>query len=379
MITKADLERLISREDGGKPVVSLFLDMSVNSNNKRTYGVFLNQKRAELLETGGMLSAEAGGTGGEIPSETVFSRVEQWIDSAYDEANRGVVIYTEPSGDWFEALQFPVPVQNRLVMANRPVIGPLAQVIESYRHYAVVLMDREHVRLLSVWLGTLLDEVEYSGDPLPPPHDVQAGGYSQSRFQRRKLEETRHFFKEFTHEVEEFCKRYQPDDLVILGTDENVAKFREFLPDSLLQKVVYTGPMEVDERSAEVIQKLEPHIRATHELHSREVIEQVRDRVAHDYLATAGWQGTLTALQEGKVDTLVLAQDQSREGCRCGQCGFVFARELQACPYDGSEVLEGVDVAEEMVRMAEGQGVAISFADPQQMQDLRGAAALLRF
>jgi peptide chain release factor subunit 1 len=379
MITKADLERLISREDGGKPVVSLFLDMSVNSNNKRTHGVFLNQKRAELLETGGMLPAEAGGTGAEIPSEIVFSRVEQWLDSAYDEANRGVVIYTEPGGDWFEALQFPVPVQNRLVVANRPVIGPLAQVIESYRHYAVVLMDREHVRLLSVWLGTLLDEVEYSGDPLPPPHDVQAGGYSQSRFQRRKLEETRHFFKEFTHEVEEFCKRYQPDDLVILGTDENVAKFREFLPDSLLQKVVYTGPMEVTERSAEVIQKLEPHIRATHELHSREVIEQVRDRVAHDYLATAGWQGTLTALQEGKVDTLVLAQDQSREGCRCGQCGFVFARELQACPYDGSQVLEEVDVAEEMVRMAEGQGVAISFADPQQMQDLRGAAALLRF
>ena len=380
MITKADLERLIAREDGGKPVLSLFLDMSVNSNNKRTYGVFLNQKRAEFEELEGVHPNNEPGSGSsEGPSDTVFTRIQSWIDSEYDEANRGVVIYTEPGGDFFEALQFPVPVQNRLVVASRPVIGPLAQVIQSYRHYAVVLMDREHVRLLSVWLGTLLDEVQFSGDPLPPPHDVAAGGYSQSRIQRRKWEEMKHFFKEFAHEVEEFCKRYDPDDVVVLGTDENVAKFREFLPDSILQKVVYTGPMEVDGRPSEVIQKLEPHIQAAQELHNREMMEQVRDRVAHDYLATAGWQGTLAALQEGKVDTLVLAQDQSREGCRCGQCGFVFASELARCPYDGSESMEGVDVVEEMVRMAEGQGATISFADPQQMQELRGAAALLKF
>lgn len=380
MITKADLERLIAREDGGKPVLSLFLDMSVNSNNKRTYQVFLNQKRAEFEELDGVHPNNDPGTGSsEGPPESVFTRIQAWIDSEYDEANRGVVIYTEPGGDWLEAVQFPVPVQNRLVVSNRPVVGPLAQVIEGYRHYAVVLLDREHVRLLSVWLGTLLDEVEFRGDPLPPPHDVQAGGYSQSRIQRRKREEMKHFFKEFAHEVEEFCKRYGPDDLVILGTDENVAAFRDFLPDSLLQKVVYTGAMEVDERPAGVIQKLEPHIRGAQELHNREVVEQIRDRVAHDYLATAGWQGTLTALQEGKVDTLVLAQDQQREGVRCGQCGFVFARELKSCPYDGSETLEGVDVVEEMVRMAEGQGISIAFADPQDMQDLKGAGALLRF
>jgi peptide chain release factor subunit 1 len=289
------------------------------------------------------------------------------------------VIYTEIGGGWFDAVQFPVPVQNRLVIAERPVIAPLAQVIEGYKHYAVVLLDREHLRLLSVYLGTVLDEVTVRRDPLPTPSDVQAGGYSQMRFQRRKAEEMRHFFKEFAREVEEFVGRYRPADLVILGTPENVAKFREFLPESILKCVVYTGPMPVDDPAPEVLSRLEPHLRAAQERAEREVVQQVRDRVAHDYLAIAGLQSTLTALQEGKVDTLLLASNQRRDGRRCGQCGFVFARSLETCPYDGSNALEEVEVMEEMVRMAEGQGVPIAFAEPGDVEDLKGAAALLRF
>ena len=106
------------------------------------------------------------------------------------------------------------------------------------------------------WFGTLLNEIEVRGDPYPTPHDVQAGGYSQMRFQRRKLEEMKHFFKEFAREVEEFMKRYQPRDLIILGTDENVAKFKEFLPETVQSKISFTGPMRVGEPTSEILARL---------------------------------------------------------------------------------------------------------------------------
>jgi len=374
MITKQDLERLISREPGGRPVISLFLDMSVNHNNKRQWDVFLSQKRAQLEEIEPELIQREGQAVDELTG-----RIRSWIADDFDQSNRGVVIYAEVGGDYFEAMQFPVPVQNRMVVNDRPMVGPLAQVLESYHHYGVILLDREHVRILSVYLGSLLDEIERHGEPLPVNSHVKAGGYSQSRIQRRKAEEMRHFFKDFAAEVEEFVDRYHPQDLVLLGTEENTAKFREFLPDSILQRIVYTGNMWVDEPAAGVMEKLEPLLRADMERHNREVVEQLKDRVAHDYLATAGFQGTLTALQEGKVDTLVLASDHRQDGVRCGQCGFVFAREMKTCPYDGSATLEGVDVVEEMVRMAEGQGVQIAFAAPAEVQELKGAGALLRF
>lgn len=377
MISRQDLERLIERQDGGTPVLSLFLDMSVDSNNKRNHDVFLGQKRAQFEELEG---GRTTGNGSESGYGGLFERVQRWLKDEFEEENRGVVIYAEVGGDWFEALQFPIPVANRMVVGDRPIVGPLAQVLHAYDHYGVILLDREHVRIMSVYLGTLLEELQFRGEPLPVKHDVQAGGYSQTRFQRRKLEEVKHFFRDFSAEVERFDARYQPSQLVLLGTEANVAKFREFLPETLTRKVVYTGPMPVDDPAPEVLRRLEPHLRLEQERSSQELIAQVRDRAAHDYLATAGLQGTLSALQEGKVDTLVLARDGGEvQGVRCAKCGFVFVRDVTRCPYDGGEEMERVEVMEEMVRLAETQGAEIQFADANAIADLRGAAALLRF
>src|SRR4051794_8498299 len=112
MITKQDLERLINHEETGRPVVSLFLDMSVNSNNKRTHQVFLSQKRQQFeeLQSEWMTEHEEG-------IETLWDRVQRWLAEEYDEASCGVVIYAEVGGDWFEPLQTRAPVQNRLIAA----------------------------------------------------------------------------------------------------------------------------------------------------------------------------------------------------------------------------------------------------------------------
>jgi hypothetical protein len=40
-------------------------------------------------------------------------------------------------------------------------------VLQTYHHHGVVLLDREHVRILSVYLGTLLDEIEVHGSRIP--------------------------------------------------------------------------------------------------------------------------------------------------------------------------------------------------------------------
>jgi peptide subunit release factor 1 (eRF1) len=374
MISKQDLERLLAREDGTGKVLSVFLDMSVNSDNKRTHGVFLNQKRSQFEEL------ESGRDGHHTSAiEAAFQRVERWIRDEFSEENRGVAIYLELGGDWFEALQFPVPVPNRMVLDDRPAIAPLAQVLESYDHHGVILLDREHVRILSVYLGTLLDEIEVAGNPWPSPSDVQAGGYAQKRYQRRKAEEMRHFFKEFAKEVEEFVTRYKPDDLVLLGTPENTSRFREFLSDRILSMIVYTGPMRTDEPAPQVVLAIEPYLAADRARESEETVKLMRDRVSQDYLATAGFQSTLTALQEGKVDTLVIAEDQELDGTRCSQCGFVFARELDFCPYDGAPATNRVNVVEEAVRMAEAQGAEVRFVPAATVQDLRGVGALLRF
>lgn len=374
MISRQDIQRLLHRPDGGPPILSVFLDMSVNSENKRTYDVFLNQRRAQYVE----LRSDRENHHREALG-AAFERVQNWIDESFDEANKGVAIYTEIGGDWLEGIQFPIPVRNRTAIAPWPVIGPLAQVVETHRRHGVIVVDREHLTMLAIYLGTPLIRHEVETQPYPAPHDVQAGGYSAKDYQKRKAEEVRHFFKEFALEVAEFDRRYTTDDLVLLGTEDNTSRFMEFLPAELQAKVVHVGPAPVVAGNAEILERVAPIFQEQVEREVAGAVGVLRDRIANGHLAVAGVSGTLQQLQEGKLDTLVVSRDLEHEGARCLRCGFYLARSDSACPYCGGQLEVGVDVAEAMVRMAEEQEISVAFADPESVVDIGGVGGLLKF
>jgi len=374
MISRNDIQRLLHRPDGGFPVLSTFLEMSVNAENKRTYHVFLAQQRSRF----GSLASDRPGHHREAIG-AALERIERWIGDEYREENKGVAIYTEIGGDWFEALQFPVPVRNRMVIADAPCITPLAQILETAHHHGVVMVDREHLRMMSVYLGEPLHEHEVKTDPYPVPHDVQRGGYSAPDFQRRKAEETRHFFREFALEVAEFDRRYHPDDLVLVGTDENVKHFLEFLPPALGAKVVHTDHAPIDAPAADVIQRLRPWFDEQTERREQAAAGLVHERVRQGHLAVSGFAPTLEQLQEGRVESVILARDIERPGARCTRCGFYLAETDADCPYCGGSLRHGVDLADAIVRLAAEREVPLQFVPPAALADLGGVAALLRF
>jgi hypothetical protein len=138
MVSRDDIQRLIHRQDAGRKVISLFLDMSVNSDNKRTYGVFLSKQRSRFAELDSDREAHHREALGEA-----FSRIERWIEDNFDEANKGLAIYAEIGGRWIAGYQVAVPLQNRFEIAERPLIGPLAEVVECHPLYGVVVLDRD--------------------------------------------------------------------------------------------------------------------------------------------------------------------------------------------------------------------------------------------
>ena len=79
MITSPDIRELLHRETHGKPIVSVFLDLSVNSDNKRTHGVFLNRQRTHYEHP----ALERNGKRRSL--ETSLDRVEKWLDEEFDE------------------------------------------------------------------------------------------------------------------------------------------------------------------------------------------------------------------------------------------------------------------------------------------------------
>lgn len=374
MISRDHIQALIDRPANGKNVLSAFLDMSVNSDNKRTYQIFLNKEKGRYDE----LDSDRPGHHREAMGEA-FARLEDWVQANFEQANKGLAIYIEVGGDWMEGHQIPLPLDNRLVVGHRPVVGPLVEIVESYHHHGVVLVDREHLRLLSLYLDRTLHERAVETEPYPAPHDVKRGGFSAKDYQDRKEEETRHFFKEFASEVEAFDRRHRPRDLILLGTPENVRKFTEFLPEAIQKKISHTDRIELDASAAEIREKLAPVFRRRVEEAQARAVDLLRERVRHEHKAVAGFERTLEQLQEGKIQTLVVARGLEQKGGRCSKCSFLLARTSGECPYCGGAVTNDVDLVEEIVRLGEDQNLDLDFVPADTVRDLGGVGGLLRF
>lgn len=374
MITTSDIQRLLQHDPRGRQILSVFLDMSVNSDNKRTHQIFLNKERAQFAE----LESDRANHHRE-PLGEVLARVDQWISGSFDPTNRGVAIFAEIGGDWFEALQLPTPLENRFEIHEYPVIGPLTQVVSTHPRCGVILVDREHLRLLALHMGTSSDEVSLSPTAIDTPHDVQAGGYSHKDFQSRKAEETRQFFRDFCDEVVRFEQRVRPDYFILLGTTENTRHFREYLPKSVLERIIHTAQMAVGAPTAEIVRALQPVLDDISRRSEAAALDLVQDRVKQAHYAASGLHETLVQLQEGKVERLVVARDLEREGVQCTQCGFYLVRRDGGCPYCGGSLRNGVDLVESMIRIAANQAVSVDFVPSDRMRDYNGVAALLKF
>ncbi|HUF51043.1 MAG TPA: VLRF1 family aeRF1-type release factor [Longimicrobiales bacterium] len=374
MISGNDIQTLIGQDNQGREILSLFLDMSVNSDNKRTHTIFLNKEKARFAE----LQSDRERHHRE-PLGATFERVERWLNEDFDPTNKGVAIYADIGGDWFQAFQLPAPLRNRLEILPHPVIGPLTEIVRSHPRYGIIVVDREHLRLLSLHMGVVGEDYRLEPEPIDSPHDIQAGGYSQKGNQKRKAEETRHFFKDFADEVARFDQRVEADHYLLLGTNENTQHFREFLTKSITDRIIHNGTAPPTAGAGDIVAAITPVLDDLARQHEAQALDVVQDRVRQSHFATSGIHDTLVQLQEGKVQRLVVARDLSRDGVQCTQCGFFLARRTGACPYCGGELQDGIDLVESMIRIAANQDIALDFVASDTMRDLKGVAALLKF
>ena len=115
----------------------------------------------------------------------------------------------------------------------------------------------------------------------------------------------------------------------------------------------------------------------------REALDRVQEGLSKGARAAAGLEDVLAALNERRVETLLLEPGYEAAGCTCPQCGWVGPVDGGSCPADGTPVDCRNNVTESAVELAVVQNADVFvLRDDDHQRELQShgqIAAVLRF
>jgi peptide chain release factor subunit 1 len=288
---------------------------------------------------------------------------------------QAVAVFSSAAAGLFEVLRLPRPVPSRVAIGRTPLVGPLAR-LERRERWCVALVSRRDAR---IFRGSpeSLREIEQIHDVVFGQHDQ--GGWSQARYQRGIEKEKDDHLKHTAEALMKHFKRRPFQRLIVGGPREVVADFESKLHGYLSERLA--GRIEVDVDTAtpdRVLKKAQPLF---------EELEEEREAAALDRLgeggrAAVGLHDVLQALNERRVECLVLDERFAAPGATCPECGWLGPEGERTCPVDGRELEQLEDLTESAIELTLQQSAEI-LAVRRRREELErragGIAAVLRF
>jgi peptide chain release factor subunit 1 len=328
----------------GAPVSSMYLDVDGRRYpRKQDYEV-----RAEELAHG--LRSQAGDLDRRRKRSVARDahRMLAFIGSLDRGPVRGVALFSCADGGLWEEVLVPRPLPDRAVVAEQPYVLPLEALVETYQSFCTVIVDREKARIFLATMGRIREASDVFDD-VPGQHDQ--GGWSQARYQRHIEEHVGKHLKHVAEVLLRFFKRKQFDHLIVAGPEELLPQFEPGLHDYLRQRIVArmnlpmtAGPSDVLTRSLAIEEQFEAE-------RERRTLERLRADSAAGRGAVGGLDPVLSALNNGRVETLVVPFGVSHRGLRCSVCGRLALRGRK-CATCGGRMEAVPDVVESAVSSA---------------------------
>jgi peptide chain release factor subunit 1 len=371
--TEPDRVRRLSELRADRPVVlSLYLDLDheqfatpparesavrslVDEAGKRIDSPDVDREDRKVLRAG--LDRAAAFLENDLPTEGV----------------RSVAAFAcEPIG-LFETLPLPLALPSRIAISHAPLIGPLAEPAARDR-WCVVLVNRDLGRVFAGDRFKLTEVADLKGNT-HGQHDQ--GGWSQARYQRAVEKEVEDHFRSLAEVVTREYDRQHFHHLLIGCPHELLEDFRSDLRTDVADR--FAGELDVDvaiSSAHDVLEAMAPVLEEHDERLERDAFERLGAP-----LTANGTKDVLQALNERRVETLMIDDTRSEPGRVCPTCGWVGTPDADACPADGTPTDEVDDLRETAIQLALQQDASVLpiRRRTDQLRAAGGIAALLRF
>jgi peptide chain release factor subunit 1 len=306
-----------------------------------------------------------------------IERIAAWFDSSFDRSGvHGVAIFAAGLDNMFEPLLLSEPVSDSVKVGRAFALAPLVPLVGRADGAIVAVVGREQGHLYRLAAGRLAELADLYEHQLGR-HDQ--GGWSQANYQRHIDGHAQEHLRDVAEELANQVRRLRTTDVVVVGADESRAQFIELLPFEARRAVVGVTHAEAHAGPAELLEAAAPLLHAARVQREHECLERWREEIARDGRAVAGWEGTLEAASDARVELLLFRRGVEHSAFQCSSCGRVSARD-GSCPLDGTRMEptdDAVDLAVQQT-LAHG-GAVLAVEEGRDLEPVGGIGALLRF
>lgn len=290
---QAVLDNLSDVSGGGTWHISVYIRPS-----KRTQQV-RNEMAQEMAEAESIKSDDT-----QERVQSSLSNIRTALDGR-DTPENGMAVFSSPNEVWvLDDLPFEVS-QNLYHCGKSFVVDPLYDDYDTSGTYGLIVIERGESAVGVLRRGRVEDATVKESMVMGK---TQAGGQSQTRFERLREEQKHEFFKETQQTASTTFQQYDMDGVVIGGT---ISSAKEFVEDYVPHDWNVIGTYSVEYASEqgldELVSRASADISDEDEREARDTVEKFFNALRENEAAYG--DNLDIAIEYGAVDTLICTRD----------------------------------------------------------------------
>jgi peptide chain release factor subunit 1 len=306
-----------------------------------------------------------------------LERIERWLGSDFDRSGlRGLAIFADGADGLWTTVGTAEPVGDEVHVGDELYLAPLVPLVGRDDDALVAVVGRERGQLYRLEAGRLV-EIADETEEVPGRHDQ--GGWSQARYERHIEEIVDRHLRRVAATLDRCVRSLHSARIVLVGTEEVRAEFEPMLAHETRAGIIGWATAEAHADGTELLAGVRPVLDQWWTKRESELLDRWREAAGTDGRAAAGWEDTLEAASDGRVDVLLVQSGSDHPAYECPACGRAQLKD-GSCPIDGTTMESrdtGLDVAVHKTLVSGGTVQVIR--DRHDLEPIGGLAALLRF
>jgi peptide chain release factor subunit 1 len=307
-----------------------------------------------------------------------FERIRMYLTNDFDRAGaHGLAIFAAGLDSFWSANALSDGVRDYVCVGPDFHLKPLVPLLGRGEGAIVAVIDRERGLLFRLTNGRLEPLADLTEEQ-PARHDQ--GGWSQARYQRHIDELAKDHLRTVAEDLESHVRRGLARHVVVVGPEEARAAFADLLAPETRNCVVGSTAGEGYATPTELLELALPFLEQARLGEETEALARWQEEAGRSGRAASGWDETLEAASDGRVELLLFQEGIERLAYECPSCGRAQTQN-GACPLDATRMEQredGVDVAVHRT-LAHGGFVRALARERRELAPADGIAALLRY